>query len=175
MNRDTQMDDSEFNNKWCVWYHVDTQAWTPKNFKKLCTISKISEFWSMVDGLLNNKNILMEHIYIMREGINPVWEDTKNRNGGCWSIKVDLRESLTIFIKILAYIVGETSLFDENKKNISTHVMGVSFCSKNSFNAIIQIWNDDKNLNKTTLLHNEIAEPFVAEIIYRPHIPEYYI
>lgn len=166
-------EDVPFNQKWCLWYHYDTQSWTAVSFRKLTTISTVREMWAMVDSILQNNSLIMEHLYIMREGVAPIWEDTRNRNGGCWSIKVDLRESVTMFVKILAFVLGETSMISPDGKNLSTHVMGVSFCSKNTFNAIIQIWNDDKQLSKITLLQPRLAEPYMAEVIYRPHIPEY--
>lgn len=166
-------DDVSFGDTWCVWYHYDTQTWSPRSFRLLTMIHSVSELWGAMSGLVDNPSLLMEHIYVMRKGVNPIWEDKSNRKGGCWSIKVDLRESFTVFVKILAYVMGERSLIDAEGQNLSLHTMGVSFCSKNSFNAIIQIWNDDKTLNRTTLLNRDIAEPFMAEIIYRPHIPEY--
>lgn len=168
MNRDIP-----FSGSWCMWYHYDTTRWTPESFRMLATISTVGELWGVVDGIKSIDNILLEHLYFMRKGVNPVWEDRRNRLGGCWSIKVDLKDSFTILVKILAFVMGENSMKAEDETNLSEHVTGVSFCSKNSFNAIIQIWNDDKFLNKITLLHPEISEPFMADIIYRPHIPEY--
>ena len=162
-----------FDTKWTVWYHYDIQQWTSSSFRKLYTIQTISDFWQLVDIFKENPTLLMEHIYVMRGDITPIWEDSRNRKGGCWSIKIDLRDSFTIFVKILACVLGETSMIGPNDVNLSNHVTGVSFCSKNSFNAIIQIWNDDKALSKVSYLQPAISEPFMAEIIYRPHIPEY--
>jgi hypothetical protein len=162
-----------FNSKWCLWYHHDPQQWSITSYKKLCTMSTIQDFWMIIDTLKSHPTLLMEHLYIMREGVAPIWEDPKNRNGGCWSIKVDLRDSFTVLTKILAYVMGETSMIGTEGNNLSGHIMGVSFCCKNSFNAIIQIWNDDKLYSKIVYLSPQLVEPFIAEVIYRPHIPEY--
>lgn len=116
---------------------------------------------------------MTEHLYIMRKGIQPLWEDKRNRSGGCWSIKVDLKEAFTLFGKIVASALGEDSMYSPENENISNHITGISFCAKNSFNAIIQIWNDDQNLSKISFLNPQLSESFVTDIIYRSHIPEY--
>lgn len=170
---DEQRSDIPFNNKWCLWYHYDTSSWSKNSFKSLMTISTVGELWTMVDSLLSTDNIMLEHMYIMRDGIMPIWEDPKNRDGGCWSIKVDLKDSLNTFIKILAIVLGENSLIAENGENLSKHITGVSFCSKNVYSVIIQCWCDDKQLNKVSLLNPKISENYVAEIIFRSHVPEY--
>ena len=28
-------------------------------------------------------------LFLMRDGIQPIWEDEKNRNGGCFSYKIN--------------------------------------------------------------------------------------
>lgn len=165
--------DIQFKNTWQMYYHYDTQNWTSASFKRLATISTVGEYWAAVDALAKNSQLQAEHLFFMREGIEPIWEHKANHNGGCWSIKVDLRDSLTVLAKILALVMGETSMISPDGTNLSHCITGVSFCSKNSFNAIIQLWNSDRSLNKTSLLNSEITEPFMAEIIYRGHIPEY--
>lgn len=170
---DTTKADIRFPDRWCLWYHYDMSSWTPASFKSLATISSVGELWAVIDGLLSTENLLLEHLYVMREGIAPVWEDKRNRNGGCWSIKVDLKDAVTIFVKILAHVLGENSLFSSSGENLSKHITGVSFCSKNSYSVITQAWVDDKNLHKINLLHPNISGKFLAEIIFRSHVPEY--
>lgn len=168
-----EVKDIPFADRWCLWYHYDTSTWTTGSFKLLMNITSVGELWAMVDALQANEAVLLEHLYVMREGVAPIWEDKRNRNGGCWSIKVDLKDSFNVFVKILAFVLGENSLIAPDGKNLSSNITGISFCSKNQFSTIAQIWTSDKHLNKTTLLHPEISEPYMAEIIYRSHVPEY--
>ena len=163
----------KLNDTWCLWYHHDPHKWTVSSFTKLCTISTVAEYWSMIDGLKADAALLSEHIYIMRDGVSPLWEDSRNREGGCWSVKVDLKDAFTVFAKIVAGVVGENSMYDKENNNLSGHITGVSFCAKNSFNVIIQIWNDSSALNKVSLLNPFLTQGLVADTIFRSHIPEY--
>jgi hypothetical protein len=161
-----------FESEWTLWYHADTTKWTPSSFKQLCTISTVEDFWEMIDAITKNTHILLEHIYVMRGKIIPMWEHPENSNGGCWSIKIDISESFKVFTRILAYICGETSMYTSDMENMSNQINGISLCQKNNYSCIIQIWNRDKTNNQITLLPKDITERFSYEIIYRPHIPE---
>ena len=62
-------------------------------------------------------------------------EDKKNRNGGCWSIKItkDIVEQIWQQLSIL--LVTE-KIFTTNKSDVN----GLSICMKNS-SVIIKIWS----------------------------------
>jgi hypothetical protein len=166
------MEKEKLNDTWVVWYHYDINSWTKDSFRKLITLDNVQDFWYFVEGIKTLNNILIEHIYFIREGIMPMWEDARNRNGGCWSIKIDIKDSYVIFVKILMFLVCERSLIN-NDKNISNEVNGLSLCQKNNYNCILQIWNSDKKNNKISYLPKEVIEPFGFEVIWKPHNPEY--
>jgi hypothetical protein len=107
----------------------------------------------------------------MRDGILPIWEDPKNRNGGCWSIKVDIKDSFTTFVRVIMFAIGENLLYKE-KENISQEITGISLCQKNNYNCVLQIWSTNSRHNKITYLEKSITNEYGYEIIFRPHIPE---
>ena len=166
------MSNQILNTKWTLWYHYDVNLWTAHSFKLLCTITTIDDFWSMVKALQENSCIIIEHLYLMRDGILPMWEDKANRNGGCWSIKVDIKDSFQIFIKIVMYAISETLLL-KDKENISNEITGISLCQKNNYKSVLQIWSSNSKNNKITYLHKAIASEYGYEILFRPHIPEF--
>lgn len=160
------------NCNWIVWYHYDINSWTIDSFVELVKITTVQEFWYFVESLKTISNLLIEHIYIMREGVKPMWEDPRNRNGGCWSIKIDIKDTYITFVKILMYLITENILIN-NEENLSEEITGVSLCQKNNYNCILQIWNSDKKYNKVNYLPKEFTEQFGYDVLFRTHQPEY--
>jgi len=165
------MTSEKLNNKWCLWYHSNVDSWSKDSFQKLCTIDTVSDFWGMINTLKENPAIVVEHIYLMREGIYPIWEDKHNRNGGCWSIKVDIKDSFITFVNIIIHMIGENILYKDGN-NISYEITGLSMCQKNNYNSVLQIWSSNTNNNKINYLHSTLTNKFGYEIIFRSHIPE---
>lgn len=95
---------------------------------------------------------------IMREGIEPVWEDPRNKCGGTFSVKVIHSKGYDTWSKFLMCMVGET-LMDESVSNKYGTINGisVSFISDNNFNAdnsdvrschtFLKIWDGVPNRN----------------------------
>lgn len=162
----------QLNCNWIVWYHYDMNSWTIDSFVELVKITTVEEFWYFVESLKTVNNLLIEHLYIMREGIKPMWEDPRNRNGGCWSIKIDIKDTYVTFVKILMYIISENILVN-NDDNLSEGITGISLCQKNNYNCILQIWSSDKKYNKVNYLPKEFNDSFGYNIIFRSHSPEY--
>lgn len=165
------MSNDKLNTRWCLWYHFDVNVWTPQSFQKLCTFDTVRDFWSAIYMIQDNQTLILEHLYLMRDGILPIWEDPKNRNGGCWSIKVDIKDSFTTFVRVIMFAIGENLLYKE-KENISQEITGISLCQKNNYNCVLQIWSTNSRHNKITYLEKSITNEYGYEIIFRPHIPE---
>ena len=74
-----------------------------------------------VDGLISFNEYLPEKIvkycmlFVMREGINPTWEDKRNREGGCFSYKVSNKFVYDIWKTLLYGLCGES--LTKNKKD----------------------------------------------------------
>ena len=77
------------NDEWVLWAHLphDTN-WSLTSYKHIYTFTCVEEVISVLEKLPNElvSNCML---FIMRKGINPVWEDPKNRGGGCFSYKVN--------------------------------------------------------------------------------------
>ena len=80
-------------------------------------------------------------LFLMREGIKPIWEDTRNRDGGCFSYKV-ANKLVTQTWKQLSYsLVGETLT---NDLKLRPNINGITISPKKNF-CIIKIWLADCN------------------------------
>ena len=80
--------DTKIENKWTLYYHlINNNNWDINSYEKLCTIDSI-------DSLINHYNFIDEEIckksmlFLMRENINPIWEDDNNINGATYSFKI---------------------------------------------------------------------------------------
>jgi len=67
----------------------------------------------------------------MRDGIDPIWEDPKNRNGGCWSIKLtETHRNFNIWLKLAIKLVSE-NMFKDVKYDESKIITGLSINLRN--------------------------------------------
>ena len=81
-------EDKTLNDSWILWYHDPNDLnWDIFSYKIVSSIKTIKDFWNTYEFLKNNV-IENSMFFIMREGILPLWEDSKNVNGGCWSFKI---------------------------------------------------------------------------------------
>ena len=78
----------KLNSKWTLWYHHQKDNWKLEGYRKIFTIETINDYWSLFKNLHIIGGISKLQYFFMREDVTPLWEDPKNRYGGCWSIKI---------------------------------------------------------------------------------------
>lgn len=140
-------DELNFKTKWIVWLHnIENKSWTLDSYINIYTINNIISFWKFFNYFhLINKKIW--HIFIMREGIMPIWEDDKNKNGGICSLKLDFgyknknELSSEIMACLCLLIINETLVLKPNVIN------GISYASKLNRSIFIKLWIDDYKNN----------------------------
>ena len=122
--------------KWVFWAHLphDTD-WSLNSYKKIMTVKSIEEMVALYSAIPDKlvKNCML---FIMREGINPMWEDKQNRLGGCFSFKVSNKQVPQVWKKLSYILVGETLTNDSRLQKI---INGVTISPKKSF-CIIKVW-----------------------------------
>jgi len=156
-----------FSNKYILWCHdVYSKDWSINGYTKLCSIHSVSEFWRLFNNF-NKLDYKHTHFFLMLDGINPIWEDPQNRNGGTCSFKVSIEESIDTFTTMCLYMV--VNLLTSKYGDIN----GISLCPKPG-SSNIKIWNKDKYNDLTISLHNDILEKYKSySIIYKSNEPEY--
>ena len=85
---DQPIETYKLKNKWNLWAHLPQDPdWTVKSYKKISQFKSIQDVVGITELLPEGlvKNCML---FIMKDGITPMWEDSKNRNGGCFSYKV---------------------------------------------------------------------------------------
>ena len=151
----------KLNDSWVLWYHNPNDTnWDISSYKIISKITTIDEYWNTYEFI---KNHIIENsmLFIMREGIQPLWEDPKNIDGGCWSFKITKGNIKKYWEELSIYLLGENIIKENNIIN------GLSISPKKSF-CITKIWNSDKNINSKELLNKSINVPFEC-CIYKQH------
>jgi hypothetical protein len=160
-------------NKWNIWLHNQKDNWKIDGYKKIFTIDSINDYWLfnnniyMISGIKDSLNNLQ--IYMMKNDIKPIWEDTYNRNGGCWSIKINNIDAYDVWVNLGIYMIGETLL----NENINQSINGLSFSQKNNTSSIIKIWLSNSKNVSFDCLHKKIIDAFGYNIIFKSHLTEY--
>jgi hypothetical protein len=159
--------------EWNLWYHHELNNWRVDGYRKIFHVKNIKEFWDLHNNIDCLGGISNQHFFLMRENVLPIWEDSANRNGGSWSIKLnDISNVYNIWLKLAMLMVGENIIKDEKLKQ-NKLVIGLSINLRNQNTCIIKIWNRDSSLCSIKLLNDDIIKEFGYNIIYKKNMIEY--
>lgn len=119
---------------WTLWAHLphDTD-WSVKSYKKILTFNTVEEAVALYETIptVMVKNCML---FLMRKGIKPMWEDPKNREGGCFSYKIKNNQIEEIWKHVSYMLMGET-LSSKAKSRIN----GVTVSPKKNF-CVLKVW-----------------------------------
>jgi len=116
------------NRKWILWSHLPQNPdWTLKSYNQICSLNTLEDVVAVLNIIPDNL-LTSCMIFIMREGITPLWEDVKNRDGGCFKYRI-INKHVPQTLKHMVYtLVGETlssnKLFLQKLQNC----YGYKFC-----------------------------------------------
>lgn len=149
------------NENWVLWFHAPKdENWDLESYKKIMTIETIEDYWKC--HLLLTERMAPEGMFfLMKDGIDPIWENTENKNGGCWSFKFNKKNVYNDWIRLSSLIVSENI----TKTNSNEEINGISISPKKSF-CIVKIWNKNKD-NSSLKLLNDCVD--TSQTIYRAH------
>ena len=123
--------------KWNLYYHLPTDKnWDLNSYKLIMgNIDNVDKLIALNENLPEN---IVKHcmLFVMREGITPMWEDKKNRSGGAFSFKVINKQVHSVWKSLFYSICGETLAID---KKYNSKINGITISPKKNF-CIIKIW-----------------------------------
>jgi len=152
--------------KWIIWYHNNKDDWSINGYNKIYEISSIYDFWKLYNNWDKIGGINNRHYFLMKENVNPIWEDPININGGCWSFKNLENQSKELWENLSVYLVTNNLC-----PTIPNDIVGLSISQKKNNNIIIKIWNTNANMNSLKLINENILNKWGTNIIYIAHIP----
>jgi hypothetical protein len=127
-------DSNKLENNWTLWFHsINNNDWSIKSYNKVYSFNNVETFIK-VFRKINNFSAGM--FFLMKESIEPIWENKYNKNGGYWSFKVLKKNVNEIWYNFSSQIIGNNCLNDENKHVL---VNGISLSPKIN-NCIVKIW-----------------------------------
>ena len=113
LHKETQEEDEfpsthKLYDKWTLWAHLphDTD-WSVASYKKVDTFDSVEAIITLLETI-PEKMIKNCMLFIMREGISPTWEDPKNKDGGCFSYKINNKSVISAWKNLSYTLVGET-------------------------------------------------------------------
>lgn len=102
-------------NKWKLTYHsYANKSWRECDYIEKCTISSLKDFWEVHNNLVKLGNLIDNDYFLMKNDINPMWEDKRNRNGIIVSIKIPEKIIESTWTLLVAMIIGETFSTDNH-------------------------------------------------------------
>ena len=107
-------------------------------------------------------------LFVMRDGITPMWEDPKNRNGGCFSYKVSNKHVPEVWKNLFFGLCGESLCV---KSEHSTYVNGITISPKKNF-CIIKIWLSNTKLQDPNSIIS-IPNLLKQGCLFKMHEPEF--
>ncbi len=155
--------------KWTLWAHLPHNTdWSIGSYTKIVTVGTVEEIIGLTETL---PNALIENcmLFLMRDGIKPIWEDPKNRGGGSFSYKVANKNVCKAWKELSYVTVGGTV---SKQTSFADGVTGITISPKKNF-CIVKIWMSSCSNQNPELVTNELTSISPQGCIFKKHAPEY--
>ena len=153
--------------EWNLWAHLPQDPdWTNiESFKKVYNFKTLEETIAIVGSLPENliKNCML---FIMRDGITPMWEDPKNKNGGGFSYRVSNKVVVEVWRELSCILVGETISTNNTFVN---NVTGITISPKKNF-CIIKIWMSNCDHQNPQMVTTDIKNLVPQGCLFKKHL-----
>jgi hypothetical protein len=154
------------NDVWCLYFHdPNDNNWTPSSYQLIATLSNVEDFQRVMTSVPQDL-WFKGMFFIMREHVQPVWEDPSNANGGCFSMKVMRNHLMDTWVNVCAAALGETIV---KEKALWDLVTGVSISPKKSY-ILIRVWIRDTTHTDTHQFN--FHQPAYTEVLFKVHQPD---
>jgi hypothetical protein len=155
--------------KWDLYYHLPhDKNWELSGYTIIMSSIDTAENVISLNETINENVVKNCMLFVMRSGITPLWEDPKNRSGGCFSYKVINKQVPEIWKTLLYLLCGETLCVDpQNNK----HINGITISPKKNF-CIIKIWLDTSLYQDPNMIV-QIPNLMKQGCLFKKHAPEF--
>ena len=154
---------------WSMYYHLpQDKNWTLLSYvpimEKIDTVEKLIA----VNECIPDNVIKYCMLFVMKEGITPMWEDINNRTGGCFSYKVINRVVPAVWRELMYLLGGNVLTINPEHMNF---VNGITISPKKNF-SIVKIWMLDCSLQDPACI-KPILNLVKNGCMFRKHEPEF--
>ncbi|XP_055929013.1 eukaryotic translation initiation factor 4E-1A-like [Argiope bruennichi] len=116
-------------NMWSLWFYKNdrTKSWE-ENLMEIITFDTVEDFWALYNHLEVVSKIPVGCDYaLFKHGIKPMWEDTRNKQGGRWLLNVQKSQRNSdlnnYWLEILLCLIGEA--FGEHSDDVCGAVVQI--------------------------------------------------
>tara|TARA_Y100001970_G_scaffold281364_1_gene391967 strand:- start:562 stop:1068 length:507 start_codon:yes stop_codon:yes gene_type:complete len=150
METNSSVSQHKLSDKWVLWAHLphDTD-WSLKSYIKIMDISNLENLL-MIQRAIPEKMVKNCMLFMMKAGINPTWEDPKNRDGGCFSFKISNKNVFDCWNKLLTALSSNNI---SNNDKFLDKITGVTISPKKTF-CIIKIWMESVQFQSVMMMEN---------------------
>uniref|UniRef100_A0A674C465 Eukaryotic translation initiation factor 4ea n=1 Tax=Salmo trutta TaxID=8032 RepID=A0A674C465_SALTR len=160
-------------NRWALWFFKNdkTKTWQA-NLRLISKFDTVEDFWALYNHIQLSSNLISGCDYsLFKDGVEPMWEDERNKRGGRWLItlsKQQRRADLDRFwLETLLCLVGEA--FDDHSDDVCGAVVNIRTKGDK-----LAIWTTDYE-NKDAITHigqgwkERLGVPHKVIIGYQSH------
>ena len=155
--------------KWTMWAHLPHDIdWSISSYKKIYTIDSVEGAIAITETM---PEVLVKNcmLFLMREGIKPIWEDPKNRQGGCFSYKISNKNVFEVW-KDLTYVLVGNSI--SSQPSFVANVTGITISPKKNF-CIIKVWMSSCANQNPAIVTNDVKGLTSQGCLFKRPVPEY--
>ncbi|MEE6460634.1 hypothetical protein FKM82_001048 [Ascaphus truei] len=78
-------------NRWALWFFKNDKSKTwQANLRLISKFDTVEDFWALYNHIQLSSNLISGCDYsLFKDGVEPMWEDEKNRRGGRWLITLN--------------------------------------------------------------------------------------
>jgi hypothetical protein len=155
--------------KWNLWAHLPQDPdWSVKSYKKIYQFKNVEETIAITESLPEGliKNCML---FVMRDGVTPMWEDQKNRNGGCFSYKVSNKNVYEVWRDLTYVLIGES--ISSNVVFVNS-VTGITISPKKNF-CIVKIWMSNCDHQNPVVVTSDVKNLIPQGCLFKKHTPEF--
>lgn len=135
--------------RWDMYYHLPHNPnWELSSYKRIFSGIDAVEQVILLNHTIPENIVKSCMLFVMREGITPLWEDPKNRNGGCFSFKISNRNVFEVWKNVYYALVGG-QLF--KSRDLERKINGITVSPKKNF-CILKIWMIDCSIQSPDVI-----------------------
>ena len=135
--------------KWDMYYHLPHNLnWELSSYKRIFSGIDTVEQVVLLNHTIPENIIKSCMLFVMRDGITPLWEDPQNRNGGCFSFKISNKNVFEVWKNVYYALVGG-NLF--KNRDLEHKINGITVSPKKNF-CILKIWMIDCSIQSPDVI-----------------------
>mgnify|MGYP006081408699 FL=1 len=155
----------QLTDKWVLWAHLPHDInWNLQSYKKIIGFNALEDIIAL-NQHISDSVVTNCMLFLMKNNITPLWEDKQNKQGGCFSFKVNNKNVVSAWKRLIYCLVGNTIT---NNDTLNNNITGITISPKKSF-CIIKVWLANTKFQNPRLLSETIGLQFDG-CIFKKHM-----